>query len=107
MFNGRTKLNICRVTIIIIFVAIVLTDLIILSIDVHNELPTITDAYQEMDEFPAPYVGFQLRNNFTITCIFLIYHFYDCKIILSYATQGPGIYKKLRSEFACLVDGPK
>ncbi|PKY14176.1 hypothetical protein RhiirB3_465892 [Rhizophagus irregularis] len=63
--------------IIVIFGIILLGDLIILSIGVHNDLLTVTDRYSEMTEFPAPIVGFQLKNNFTITCHFQLFGYYD------------------------------
>ncbi|RGB41078.1 hypothetical protein C1646_752459 [Rhizophagus diaphanus] len=70
-------LSFCRAIIIAIFGTILLTDLIILSIGVHNDLPTVTDGYSEMAEFPVPIVGIQLKNNFTITCYFQLFDYHD------------------------------
>ena len=81
MFNDR--LNICRSFTIFIFVVILTANLVILSIGVHNDLPTITVGYSQMDEFPAPVISMQLKNNFTIACEFLLYDDYS-KVILSY-----------------------
>ncbi|GBB87431.1 hypothetical protein RclHR1_01390021 [Rhizophagus clarus] len=55
MFDIK-PLDFCRAIVIVIFAVILLTDLIILSIGVHNDLPTVTAGYSEMDEFPAPLV---------------------------------------------------
>jgi hypothetical protein len=74
------KLNLCRAITIAIFAVILLTDLIIFSIGVHNDLPTVAAGYTEMAEFPAPMVAIQLKNNFTITCHFQIFDYYG-KII--------------------------
>ncbi|RGB29946.1 hypothetical protein C1646_765987 [Rhizophagus diaphanus] len=54
---------------------------------VHNDLPTVTDGYSEMTEFPAPIVGFQLKNNFTITCHFQLFDYYDSSNCSKYLTQ--------------------
>ncbi|PKB97063.1 hypothetical protein RhiirA5_433791 [Rhizophagus irregularis] len=76
MFKIKS-LNFCKAIIIAIFGTILLAYLIILSIGVHNDLSTVTNGYSEMAEFPAPIVGFQLKNNFTITCYFQIFDYYD------------------------------
>ncbi|PKC64117.1 hypothetical protein RhiirA1_537267 [Rhizophagus irregularis] len=82
-----TPLNFCRAIRFAIFGTILLTDLIILSIGVHNDLPTVTDGYSEMTEFPAPIVGFQLKNNFTVTCHFQLFNYYDISNCSKYLTQ--------------------
>ncbi|CAG8752667.1 2976_t:CDS:2, partial [Rhizophagus irregularis] len=82
-----TPLNFCRAIIIAIFGTILLTDLIILSIGVHNDLPTVTDGYSEMTEFPAPLVGFQLKNNFSVMCHFQLFDYYDSSNCSKYLTQ--------------------
>ena len=60
-------------------------NLIILSIGVHDDKPTIAVGYSQMDDFPAAEISMALKNNFTITCHFLLFDYYG-KIILSYAT---------------------
>ncbi|CAB4385642.1 unnamed protein product [Rhizophagus irregularis] len=87
MLQILEPLNFCRAIIIVIFGIILLGDLIILSIGVHNDLPTVTDRYSEMTEFPAPIVGFQLKNNFTITCHFQLFGYYDSNNCSKYLTQ--------------------
>ncbi|CAB5359915.1 unnamed protein product [Rhizophagus irregularis] len=87
MLQILEPLNFCRAIIIVIFGIILLGDLIILSIGVHNDLLTVTDRYSEMTEFPAPIVGFQLKNNFTITCHFQLFGYYDSNNCSKYLTQ--------------------
>ena len=74
MFNDR--IFVCKALTIAVFSLIVLGYLIILSIGVHNDLPTTTTGYTEVTEFSAPIIGMQLKNNFTITCHFLIFNYY-------------------------------
>ncbi|CAJ0644983.1 14547_t:CDS:2 [Entrophospora sp. SA101] len=45
---------ICRKFVVILFVSITLTVLVILSIGVNNDTPTITRKYSSMDKFPVP-----------------------------------------------------
>ena len=66
----------CKILTIIIFAGVLLTILIILSREVHDDLPTITTDYSQIDQFPAPVISMQNRNQFIISCEFLLFGFY-------------------------------
>ncbi|PKY51969.1 hypothetical protein RhiirA4_546874 [Rhizophagus irregularis] len=88
MLQILEPLNFCKAIIFVIFGIILLSDLIILSIGVHNDLPTVTNGYSEMTEFPAPIVGFQLKNNFSVMCHFQLFDYYvDSSNCSKYLTQ--------------------
>ena len=82
----RLTVTICKAVTFAVFVAIIITNLVILSVEVHNDMPTIAAGYSQMDDFLAPVISVQLKNNFTITCHFLFLNVFG-KNILSYGTR--------------------
>ena len=73
-FNERTGFHTCRGTTIAIFVLIVLADLTLLAIRVHNDKPSISTEFSQISEFPLPVISMQLGLKFKISCYFRLFN---------------------------------
>jgi hypothetical protein len=78
---GKKSFMFCKALIVAMFAIILLTMLVILSIQVHDELPTISTEYTQIDEFASPVISIQLKSKFEISCTFLLFDFYGKKYI--------------------------
>ncbi|RIA96701.1 hypothetical protein C1645_815010 [Glomus cerebriforme] len=68
----------CKLITIVIFLGIILVVLVVLSIGVFNDLPTVTFENSQIVQFPAPVISMQLAEQpFIISCNFLKYDYFD------------------------------
>ncbi|CAG8791518.1 5353_t:CDS:2, partial [Gigaspora rosea] len=71
------KFRFIKWTIRLLLIGALLSTLILFTLEVINDLPSVRNENDQIFEFPAPVISMQLRLNFTIACDFLLFDIYD------------------------------